>query len=940
VAANAGLSRSPVTVGREVELDAVRRALHTARTGGSATVVLTGEGGIGKTRVLGEATDAARRAGIGVLSGRAPITTPAAFSLLADALRSWLRGHSAPSRLDAFDRGLGSILPEWPVPDAQPELAPAQIRLLAVEGAVRLLRDIAADGTSSGAVLLLDDLHGADAESLEAVRSIAGARIAGLAIVAAMRPGESSIADELVRALARDSAAEVVSVEPLDSRCVSDLVTTLLGAPAPEPLLADIVARTDGVPLLVEEVFLAHVRAGTIAVGDKESIWRGGEATVPRTIRDLAEARLATLDNQHRNIVVAGAVVGDFEARLMAAVAAATDDVIAEALAAGVRAGLLETSGGVIAFRHAIIREAVLDATVPHMVTTMHRRAADALEDATDATDLERRGNHLAAVGASDDAALALATAATARVGAGALLAAERTALAATERAESGPAREAASDARAAVLTAQGRWAEALALDAATVAEFGDTPARQHRMAVAALEAGQPEVADAIVERATEAGVLTPELRLVAGRAAVVRGDAAHALACARLAREEAPGDIDVRLTALELEGRAHDFLGERAEAEAAWNRQAAEAASAGRTQAQLRAVVQLGKVELFAGRPPARLHDAVELAREAGALVELAWAQENLAISLATNGDLAGALAIQEEAIERCRALRLDQLAYMLAGRAMTRSFLSEEPDGGFDEAETLMPTSDLRLHTTSMRADIALRQGRYDDAIAHLRTTVEIMRSLPGIVPMDAPCWLPWALAVAGRAEEAKAALDDARALPDLERWHGRPILLAAVAGVLAGDVKALEEALDRADSRPMGMDSALMRVLAAKVLGGPPSAGWLRSALDTYEGAGATIEADRVRALMRAEGVPVPRRRRSAGRVPEALEAAGVTGREAEVLRLLGEGLPNAEIAGRMFVSVRTVESHVSSLLAKLHARNRGELTARSASISFAD
>jgi DNA-binding NarL/FixJ family response regulator len=79
-------------------------------------------------------------------------------------------------------------------------------------------------------------------------------------------------------------------------------------------------------------------------------------------------------------------------------------------------------------------------------------------------------------------------------------------------------------------------------------------------------------------------------------------------------------------------------------------------------------------------------------------------------------------------------------------------------------------------------------------------------------------------------------------------------------------------------------------------------------------------------------------VPRRRRTRGKVPATLAEAGVTARESEVLLLLGEGLANAEIAERLYVSVRTVEYHVSSLLTKLGVRGRGQLTALSASTDF--
>ncbi len=124
--------------------------------------------------------------------------------------------------------------------------------------------------------------------------------------------------------------------------------------------------------------------------------------------------------------------------------------------------------------------------------------------------------------------------------------------------------------------------------------------------------------------------------------------------------------------------------------------------------------------------------------------------------------------------------------------------------------------------------------------------------------------------------------------------------------------------------------------MRVTGAQVLGGAHRIRWLREALDIYETAGATAHRDRVRSLLRDAGGPVPRRRPARTAIQDELARHGVTAREAEVLGLLGDGLSNADIAATLFLSVRTVETHVSSLLAKLQARSRGQLTALSASV----
>jgi DNA-binding NarL/FixJ family response regulator len=193
-------------------------------------------------------------------------------------------------------------------------------------------------------------------------------------------------------------------------------------------------------------------------------------------------------------------------------------------------------------------------------------------------------------------------------------------------------------------------------------------------------------------------------------------------------------------------------------------------------------------------------------------------------------------------------------------------------------------------------------------------------------------------WFLVVTGRRDDAVQALHEARALPDdLGRWHGRPVVLAAAEALLAGDESGIDAALASATGR-MPYEIALMRVMAAETLRGPASARWLRDALDTYESIPAAAHADRVRRLLRDAGGAVPRRRRAVGYVPEPLASAGVTPREAEVLRLVGDGLSNAEIAERLFLSVRTIESHVSSLLSKLQVDSRGRLTALSATVVY--
>jgi DNA-binding NarL/FixJ family response regulator len=414
-------------------------------------------------------------------------------------------------------------------------------------------------------------------------------------------------------------------------------------------------------------------------------------------------------------------------------------------------------------------------------------------------------------------------------------------------------------------------------------------------------------------------------------------GHADEALAAAERALASAADDAAARGAALDVQARAYDFAGRRDDARATWIRQAEEADAAGLTELRVRAVVQLGKLEVFEGAPPQRLYEAVDVAREAGALVELAWAEENLGIALIVQGDPRAGMRFLDDAIPSARALRLDQLPYLLVARGGASAILGlDDAEDFLGEAERLAPTTDLAIHTYGIRADVAFREGRYDDALEWSERCVALIESSPGGMPSDAPCWLVWALAAVGRRDDAARALADARSLPDdLGRWHGRPVLLAAAEAMLNGDAAGIDAALASA-SGAMPLEQAHLRVLCAEIVGGPERARWLREALDLYESVGIEDNA-RVRQLLREAGGPVPRRRRATAPVSDELAARGVTAREAEVLELLGDGLSNAAIAARLFVSVRTVETHVSSLLSKLHADTRGQLTAYRATLT---
>src|SRR6185369_11079536 len=109
------------------------------------------------------------------------------------------------------------------------------------------------------------------------------------------------------------------------------------------------------------EVVEAHLRAGSLVLDDDGAHWRGGSPSVTRTVRDMVDARLERLTSADRDIVAAAAVLGDFDAALLAAVAGQPAARIGDAIVAATDAGLVESVGATTAFRHALVREAVLE---------------------------------------------------------------------------------------------------------------------------------------------------------------------------------------------------------------------------------------------------------------------------------------------------------------------------------------------------------------------------------------------------------------------------------------------------------------------------------------------------------------------------------------------------------------------------------------------------
>jgi DNA-binding CsgD family transcriptional regulator len=232
-------------------------------------------------------------------------------------------------------------------------------------------------------------------------------------------------------------------------------------------------------------------------------------------------------------------------------------------------------------------------------------------------------------------------------------------------------------------------------------------------------------------------------------------------------------------------------------------------------------------------------------------------------------------------------------------------------------------------------VRSFVALCHGRYDEARAQLATAMEYHRRSPSL-PFSLRGF--WALLETALGDGA-AAREEVRTGPQANNPHNAFALRYADAIALgrAGDTVQAERVFADAEWGLPGREPwpelharLLVATAAARDGWGTPEP-WFRHCLDGLVGYGLTEAASGCRVAMREAGFAVPRKAAGARRVPAHLQRLGVTAREHDVLALVAEGLQNKQIADRLYLSVRTVETHVARLLQRTGCADRSELGA---------
>ncbi len=349
-------------VGRDAELEEVMRAAEQAEAGRPRVVLVTGEPGAGKTALAERIRERLARAGWTVTAGRCPEHegAPAAWPW-SEALRL-LAGAMPPDEPEA----LAALLTDSRSQDG--DIAAARFRLH---------RAVAAylDAVSRAAPLLviLDDLHRADGESLTILADTAAGLSASRILVLATHRSDE-VSEQLSACLASLAAREPVRVvlRGLDAGATAELVRATCTRPVDEPTAKAIAARTGGNPFFIKETARLLDSEGAAAAATE----------VPAGVREVLERRIGRLPASAQTILRQASVLGtEADVGVLGDIADVEENVLLGAVDAGLMTGLItEPATGRIRFAHALVRDALYQSLSRLRRSRLHARAAQAIE--------------------------------------------------------------------------------------------------------------------------------------------------------------------------------------------------------------------------------------------------------------------------------------------------------------------------------------------------------------------------------------------------------------------------------------------------------------------------------------------------------------------------------------------------------------------------------
>ena len=934
---------SPVVVGRTAEIAVLGESWALARGGSPATVLIGGEAGIGKTRLVRHFT--------------ADVEAEVLYGGCVDLSGSGLPFAPFTAALRGHADTPAELLP-W---DVQVDSDTARARLFE-----EMLMRLAGLCARRPVVLVIEDIHWIDRSSLDLLSFLVHNQQAAGALlcVVTYRSDELELAHPLRRSLAeldRIPWTRRMELPRLARRAVGSLVGAIAGAEPAASVVAEIYRRSEGNPFFAEVLLDRQDQPG-----------------LPESLRDLLLARVARLPAPTQAVLrMAAAGVGRVSHELLAAASGLDEGALSAALRPAVAAGVLVVDGDGYRFRHALISEAVRDNQLPGERAAAHRRFAQALAAdhglAADGSGFAELAFHWHAAG---DASRALEAAWQAAGDAGARLAyAER--LDMLER----------------VLEL---WARVP--DAARCIGC-DRPAVLDAAVAAAVEAGEDERGVALAAAAL-AGAEGDPVRtawLLWQRATMLGGLGRVGLDDLNAAVRIAPPGHPVR--AVVLCALANRLLtvsrSDEAEDAAAEALDIARAAGDARTEALALIVLATRRVrqgDLAAELP--RLAEAEDAAVRLGAHGVRLQAVFAEAMVLVAFGEYERAAERARHGIAVAESIGLARTHGAVGSSHLANALIGQ---GRWDEATSAVehaldhtPAPVLQVPLVCLRATIALARGDAVPAEKALAFTREALA--PGVRPAVDP-WLPLRLEAElrlaqGRVAEAAAVIERGLADADVRRserftWP----MLAIGARVAAAGAPGLLDGLRRRAAETSATDPVLRALAltftaeADRAAGAVARAPW-DEVVAAWEGGGdqyqlghaligaaeaAAADGDRPTAAaqvrraaeiadrlgarpLREQAEWLARRARLTLAGDPAAQTAdpgeharrqyGLTARELEVLRLVAIGRSNRDIAAELFISAKTASVHVSNIMSKLGVASRVEAAALAYRLGLGD
>jgi tetratricopeptide (TPR) repeat protein len=401
-------------VGREREQGQLAAGLDAAVEGLGSLYLLVGEPGIGKSRLADEVASIARAKGFRVLWGRCWEAGGApAYWPWVQSLRSYVR-EAVPTQLaDDLGPGAGDVavmlpdivvtLPEVEVPRISD---PAAARFRLFDAATSFLTRAA---ERSPILLVLDDLHSADTPSLLMLRFLAGevgrARILVLGAYRDPDPERDGPLSPELGEIARQPTTHRVALSGLSEGHVGAFIERMVGRRASVALVRTIHAETEGNPLFVGEVVRLLESEGRFQ-GTSHGTLR---LTIPDTVKDVIERRLARLSEKCRGLLVLGSVLGrDLPIDVLTRLAESDADEVLGRLDEATTARVLSESPmglGAVRFAHALIRDTLYEELGTGRRIKLHRRAGEVLEElhGADESHLAEIAHHFLEAAAAGD---------------------------------------------------------------------------------------------------------------------------------------------------------------------------------------------------------------------------------------------------------------------------------------------------------------------------------------------------------------------------------------------------------------------------------------------------------------------------------------------------------------------------------------------------------